>query len=57
MTPDCCPACKKSFARVPRAPILHVTWAKLADRDELLCANCFFDRAEKRRVRHCSAPW
>jgi hypothetical protein len=49
---DHCTACKVSFTRAFHAPMLtDATWSKLANRDENLCAECFWTRAGERRVR------
>jgi hypothetical protein len=41
-----CDSCRISFNKVPLAPMLQdEVWCKLADENELLCAECCFNRA------------
>jgi hypothetical protein len=46
-----CDSCRKSFSKVPMAPVLHdEVWGKLAHPHEILCAPCMFSRAIERNV-------
>ena len=46
-----CDGCDASFDDEPRAPVLiDATWAKLADKHEMLCASCLLNRSIERRV-------
>ena len=46
-TYDRCPDCQRPFCedQLAPAPVLRdAIWAKLADKHERLCAECFFER-------------
>lgn len=43
-----CDGCRKSFNKVPLAPMLNdAVWYKLADEREILCFQCMLERATK----------